>query len=62
MLGVDFNEQTGDVNFLILDPHYTGAEDVNTIIGKGWCGWKTVSLFKNEHFYNFCLPQVPQQV
>ena len=26
LLGVAFNEQTGDCAFLILDPHYTGGE------------------------------------
>jgi hypothetical protein len=26
LLGVDWNEGTGDVKFLILDPHYTGKE------------------------------------
>lgn len=26
LLGVQFNEQTGDAAFLILDPHYTGGE------------------------------------
>lgn len=25
LLGVDFNEQTGEARFLIMDPHYTGA-------------------------------------
>lgn len=34
ILGVDFNEVTGDVRFLILDPHYTGAEDLKVILEK----------------------------
>ena len=34
ILGVDFNEVTGDVRFLILDPHYTGAEDLRVILDK----------------------------
>ena len=34
ILGVDFNETTGDLKFLILDPHYTGAEDLKTILDK----------------------------
>jgi hypothetical protein len=28
LLGVHFNEQTGDCAFLILDPHYTGGGHV----------------------------------
>lgn len=27
LLGVDWNERTGECAFLILDPHYTGADD-----------------------------------
>lgn len=34
IVGVDFDELTGDVQFLILDPHYTGGEDIKTITGK----------------------------
>ena len=34
IIGVDFNEITGDVKFLILDPHYTGSEDIKTITNK----------------------------
>jgi hypothetical protein len=25
MLGIDYNESTQDIKFLILDPHYTGC-------------------------------------
>lgn len=31
LLGIDWNEQTGEVAFLILDPHYTGSEDIRKI-------------------------------
>jgi len=62
LLGVDFNESTGECRFLILDPHYQGAENLSTIINKGWCGWKPASLFLKEHFYNFLLPQRPQMI
>ena len=34
ILGVCYNEQTGDINFLVLDPHYTGKDDINTILSK----------------------------
>ena len=34
ILGVDFNDVTGDIKFLILDPHYTGGEDLKTIQDK----------------------------
>lgn len=37
IIGVDFNEMTGDVKFLILDPHYPGNEDIKTITAKVGC-------------------------
>lgn len=59
ILGIDYNETSGDVKFLILDPHYTGGENLTTIINKGWCGWKTTEFWKKDAFYNMCLPQRP---
>eukprot|EP00455_Lapot_gusevi_P055605 TRINITY_DN9060_c0_g3_i1.p1 TRINITY_DN9060_c0_g3~~TRINITY_DN9060_c0_g3_i1.p1 ORF type:complete len:525 (+),score=108.65 TRINITY_DN9060_c0_g3_i1:1088-2662(+) len=62
MLGIDFNEETGDIRFLILDPHYVGSEDARTIISKGWCAWKSVDFFNKNAFYNLCMPQRPQVI
>lgn len=31
LLGIDFDERTGRCAFLILDPHYTGGEDLKKI-------------------------------
>ncbi|XP_060566245.1 ufm1-specific protease 2-like isoform X2 [Ruditapes philippinarum] len=59
ILGIDYNEVTGDINFLILDPHYTGAEDLKTIIDKGWCGWKDGNFWDKNAHYNLCMPQRP---
>lgn len=30
ILGVDFREVSGEVKFVILDPHYTGPEDLHS--------------------------------
>ncbi|KAI4342509.1 hypothetical protein MLD38_027131 [Melastoma candidum] len=68
LLGVDYNEATGDCAFLILDPHYTGSDDHKKIINGGWCGWKKAvdskgkSFFLHEKFYNLLLPQRPDMV
>lgn len=59
LLGVDFNEETGESEYLILDPHYTGDENIETITKKGWCAWKKADLFIKSAFYNFLLPQRP---
>lgn len=59
ILGVSYDEQTGEGKFLILDPHYTGAEHLPTVISKGWCGWKTKGFWRKDAFYNMCLPQRP---
>ena len=32
MLGVDFNAATGEIAFLILDPHYTGEDRVEKYV------------------------------
>ena len=60
LLGIDWNESTGDIKFLILDPHYVGPENLNIIQSKGWCGWKDIKLFRKDAYYNLCMPQRPQ--
>ncbi|XP_045600744.2 ufm1-specific protease 2 isoform X1 [Procambarus clarkii] len=59
IIGVDWNAQSGDISFLILDPHYTGSEDLSTIQNKGWCGWKGPDFWDPAAYYNLCLPQRP---
>ncbi|KAF1328450.1 hypothetical protein FI667_g6861, partial [Globisporangium splendens] len=68
LLGIDYNESTGECAFLILDPHYTGQEDLNVIQTKtlaleGYkaiaCGWRKANTFAKGSFYNLCLPQRP---
>ncbi|KAK3014836.1 hypothetical protein RJ639_008763 [Escallonia herrerae] len=65
LLGVDFNESSGDCAFLILDPHYTGNDELKKIVNGGWCGWKKAVDSKGKHFflhdkfYNLLLPQRP---
>lgn len=61
IIGVDFHDKTGDIRYLIVDPHYTGAEDVGTITKKGWCGWKKNNFWDKSAFYNLCLPQRPRE-
>ena len=67
ILGVAWNQKTGDAQFLILDPHYTGPEDVEQIVGRevrleGYravpCGWRDAGSFTKGAFYNCCLPMV----
>jgi len=60
ILGVAWDEDAGEVAWLILDPHYTGKEDVKTIHSKGWCGWKGPKFWNQTAFYNMCLPQRPK--
>ncbi|XP_028555996.1 probable Ufm1-specific protease isoform X4 [Dendrobium catenatum] len=68
LLGVDYNETSGDCAFLILDPHYTGNDDLKKIVNGGWCGWKKPvdskgrSFFLKDKFYNLLLPQRPNMV
>lgn len=55
ILGVDINEELGTAKFLVLDPHYTGSDNLKSIHGKGVC-WKDASFWKKDAFYNLCLP------
>ncbi|XP_040891207.1 ufm1-specific protease 2 [Toxotes jaculatrix] len=60
ILGVAWSETTGQIRYLILDPHYTGAEDLQAITDKGWCGWKGPEFWDQTAYYNLCLPQKPK--
>jgi hypothetical protein len=75
LLGVQFDEETGDAAFLILDPHYTGGDSPGDdlekkIVGGGWVGWKKLGdkaaaggeLFVADAFYNFLCPMRPREV
>ncbi|XP_061627714.1 ufm1-specific protease 2 isoform X1 [Phyllopteryx taeniolatus] len=62
ILGVAWSETTGQIRFLILDPHYTGAEDLQVITDKGWCGWKGSEFWDQTAYYNMCLPQRPKAI
>ena len=69
LLGVHWDPTSGDIRYLIMDPHYTGADDLSQIQPK-WVGWKSADspthmgtpLFTNDKFYNFCFPQRQKQI
>ena len=70
LLGVAHDEASGDVKFLILDPHYVGPDALPPILSGGWVAWKGVDdkaaaggpLFVKDAFYNLLCPQRPQVV
>lgn len=71
MLGIDWNSETGEVRFLILDPHYVGPDDLQQVQQKvvpmfGYkataCGWRPVDFFEKDAFYNLCLPSRPTNI
>jgi len=49
-------------NLLVLDPHYTGKDDVGAILSKGWVGWKDNNFWSKKDFYNLCLPLLPTAI
>ncbi|KAI5645133.1 peptidase family c78 domain-containing protein [Phthorimaea operculella] len=57
ILGVEYNPTKNETRYLILDPHYTGGEDLTTVLNKGWCGWKGADFWNKTAHYNLCLPQ-----
>lgn len=62
ILGIDHNAETQELKFLILDPHYTGAEDLQTIQSKGWCSWKGINFWDKKAYYNLCMPIKPAMI
>jgi Ufm1-specific protease 2 len=62
ILGVARDVRTGATKFLILDPHYEGADNLTAIQNKGWVAWKGADIFKPNAFYNLCMPQRPSTV
>jgi Ufm1-specific protease 2 len=70
LLGIDYNAETGDCAFLILDPHFTGADEIGKIISGQWVAWKKLGekaaaggeLFVPGAFYNLLCPQRPNTV
>ena len=62
LVGLCFDSALGDVAYLIVDPHYTGHDDLKPIIQKGWVGWKNLEFFEKStdgSFINCCLPLAP---
>lgn len=67
LLGIDVNPSTGKCAYLILDPHYTGVDDLNKIQNAQWIAWKQSDskaaaggeLFVQNAFYNLLCPQRP---
>ncbi|XP_063530482.1 probable Ufm1-specific protease 2 [Cydia strobilella] len=57
ILGVEFDVGTNETRYLILDPHYTGPDELATVLAKGWCGWKKADFWNKTAHYNLCLPQ-----
>lgn len=56
IIGVAFNTMTGNSQFVVLDPHYPGKEDLKIVQSKGWCNWKKPNFWDSNTFYNLCLP------
>jgi hypothetical protein len=65
IIGVDWDEASGETRWLILDPHYTGSDwadgkpNLAHIQQKGGVGWKKADFWVANAFYNMCLPQRP---
>lgn len=70
LLGICCNEQTGECAFLILDPHYTGEDEISKVQSGQWISWRAPDskaaaggpLFVQNAFYNLLCPQCPHTV
>lgn len=67
LLGVHYDPNTGECAYLILDPHYSGSDDLKKIQKGQWVAWKRSDgkasaggdLFVQNSFYNLLCPQRP---
>lgn len=59
IVGVSYDEDFGQIKFLILDPHYIGEEDLEKILLHGFVGWKGTHFWYSDTIYELCLPQRP---
>lgn len=59
LLGIAEDEED-NVQFLILDPHYKGLDDLKTVINPKTRAlyWTTSRLFSSSSFYNICCPNI----
>ncbi|KAF4526219.1 hypothetical protein B566_EDAN001904 [Ephemera danica] len=62
ILGVSLERESGEVRFLILDPHYIGPEELPTVLSKTGCVWKGPDFWMKSAFYNLCMPQRPHAI
>ena len=65
LLGVDWNESTGDVRFLVLDPHYVGRDTMDEVQKRSkvaGVAWRDSLFFDQTSFYNLCLPLKPTAI
>lgn len=70
LLGVLWDPDTGEAAFLILDPHYTGADEIGPVLVGKWAAWKQLGqkaaaggpLFKTNAFYNLLCPFRPREL
>ena len=69
--GVAHDENTGSTKWLILDPHYSGCDDLSNIQTKSYmlegyraipCSWRGLDAFSGRSSYNLYLPQRPRGV
>ena len=60
LVGLRYDKRTENATeFLLVDPHYRGADDnTSAIIKEGWCQWHKPSHFSASMFYNFCMPLI----
>ena len=71
LLGVSHDEDTGSTKWLILDPHYSGVDDLVNVQGKSYMlegyraipvSWRGLEAFSARSSYNLYLPQRPRGI
>ncbi|XP_061705861.1 probable Ufm1-specific protease 2 isoform X2 [Cydia pomonella] len=57
IVGVELDAEGREARYLVLDPHYAGADEPAAVLARGGCGWKGADFWNKTAHYNLCLPQ-----
>ncbi|KAL7077792.1 hypothetical protein ACQ4LE_003023 [Meloidogyne hapla] len=55
IIGIDYNPRLGNCQYLVLDPHYKGPDNIDEVLAGGWCSWKPATFWSKKDFYNLLI-------
>ncbi|KAI3390057.1 hypothetical protein SNEBB_002171 [Seison nebaliae] len=56
ILGMRLNVDNGQIDYLILDPHYKGNDVISEVVKNKGVRWVKQDFWNAQSFYNICIP------